>query len=89
MNSGLHNLFGEDYLLPVADTSLYHYQPLTIQEFSSLLTVKTHLNNRLKARPQILKDVKDLSWDIQFMLPKFEYAMNKNILKIIIEFSFS
>lgn len=91
-DTGLNNIYDDNYLIQVADTDMYHYVPLKVENFPSLMVVKQHLNNRIIEKFELLKSsfdsINSVIPSIQFFVPKGEYSMNKNQLKIIVELKF-
>ena len=92
IDDGVNNVFDDNFLLPVEDTTIYHYLPIQHSKFPSLLIANQHLRTRIKERIKTLGssfiDYNRCQVNIQYMLPRGEYAMNKNILKIILEIKY-
>jgi len=90
-NNGISQQFDSEYLIPLTDSSIYHYAPLKESEFTTILIVKQHLIKRIRERLALFntdKAIKNPSVDVQFLMPKLEYSMNPHVLKIILQIKF-
>lgn len=92
IDDGVNNVFDDNFLLPVEDTTIYHYLPIQHSKFPSLLIANQHLRTRIKERIKTLGssfiDYNKCEINIQYMLPRGEYSMNKNVLKIVLEIKY-
>ncbi len=94
VDTGIDTLFEPEFLLQPQDSSIYNYISLKDNKFSSLIIVKEHLKNRIADRyKRYVKEskgsrIKNMSITPYFMMAKGEFALNKNLLKLVLKVSF-